>query len=355
MRVMVTGHDGYIGTVLTPMLQARGHEVVGFDSLLYADCALEQEPPRLGRRRDIRDVTPDDLEGVDAVIHLAAISNDPLGDLNPDTTTSINHAGTMRIAKAAKAAGVSRFAFSSSCSIYGAHGDAPLDERAEFLPVTPYGESKVLAERDLTAMADDDFSPTYLRNATAYGASPRIRGDLVVNNLVGYAVTTGEVMLKSDGLPWRPLVHVEDIARAFVAVVEAPRERVHLKAWNVANSSENYQIRQVAEIVEAHVPDCRITFAADAGPDLRNYRVNCDKIAAELPTFQPKWTVADGVAQVHEMYRRCQLTLSDLTGGRTQRIRRVRDLQEAGRLGPDLRWTDRQVAAAEVQPAERSA
>jgi nucleoside-diphosphate-sugar epimerase len=347
MRILVTGHAGYIGTVLVPMFQDAGHDVVGLDSGLFDDCVFGGGIVDIPATKiDVRDVTVEHLEGFDAVVHLAALSNDPLGDLNPGCTFHINHEGSVHMARTAKAAGVPRFLQSSTCSLYGAHGDNFLDEHAEFLPVTPYGQAKVLAERDILALADDDFSPTFLRNATAYGMSPRLRGDLVVNNLTGYALTTGEVFMKSDGTPWRPLVHIRDISAAFLAIAEAERELVHAEAFNVGSTEENYQVRDVAAIVEANVPGSRIALADEAGPDLRNYRVNCDKLASTFPDLTIGWTVERGVQELVDAYRANGLTLEDLTGDRLQRIARIRTLLDAGEIDNELRWQDQHVAAA---------
>ncbi len=339
MRVLVTGHNGYIGSVLVPLLKRAGHETFGVDSDLFAACTFGPEPPEVDcLRMDVRDIESEDLVGFDAVIHLAAVCNDPVGDLNPEATYEINHLASVRVAEKAKEAGVSRFLFSSSCSLYGKAGEEMLDESAEFAPVTPYGHSKVLAERDISRLADDSFSPTFLRNSTAYGVSPRLRVDVVVNNLVGYAHTTGEVLIQSDGTPWRPLVHVEDIAGAFLAVLRAPRELVHDEAFNVGASAENYRIRDLAEIVEEIVPGAHASFAAGGGPDERSYRVDCSKIARALPEFEPHWTVSRGVEQLHGAYVRHGLTFDQFTGSRYLRIGRVRELQEAGRLDDELRW-----------------
>ncbi len=339
MRVLVTGHHGYIGAVLVPMLAEAGHQVIGLDSDLFKNCTygdFEDNVPSI--RKDIRDVEIDDLRGTDAVVHLAGLSNDPLGDLNPDLTMEINHRASVRLAEQAKQAGVQRFIFSSSCSNYGAAGDDILDENSPVNPVTPYGLSKVLVEQDVAKLANAAFSPTFLRNATAYGVSPYLRFDLVLNNLVAWAFTTGEIYMKSDGSPWRPIVHIEDISRAFLAALHAPIGLVHNQVFNVGQTSENYRVLELAEIVAEIVPGCRISFAPGAGPDKRNYRVNCDRIQQVLPEFQPQWSARRGAQELFESYRKHGLALEDFEGPRYKRIAHIKEFLSTGRLDPSLRW-----------------
>lgn len=339
MRVLVAGDRGYIGTVMVPFLRRAGHHVDGFDVGLYEGCDFGVAPEAIGGRppRDIRDAEPADVAGYDAVICLAALSNDPLGHLNPKATFSINHEGTLQLAHAAKQAGVPRFLFASSCSLYGAAGSAAVAEDAEMFPVTPYGETKVLAERDLSLLADDNFSPTYLRNATAYGASPRLRLDIVVNNLTAVAMATGQVRLESDGTPWRPLVHIEDISRAFLAMLEAPRELVHDEAFNVGRSQDNVQVKDIADLVRAAVPGSEVSLAGDAGPDLRNYRVDFSKLAETFPQLALRWRVNDGVNELVEAYTRHGMDYDAFTSPRYVRLRRIRELASASLVDDMLR------------------
>lgn len=338
MRVLVTGHDGYIGTVLVPMLEEAGHEVAGIDSYLFDGCVFgfdSHRPPSLPL--DIRDVAPVHLRDFDAVIHLAGLSNDPLGDLNPEATRDINHRATIRMATTARATGVSRFLFASSCSVYGASAGDLVDEQSAAAPLTAYGESKLLCERDLSSLANGDFSPTSLRLATAYGVSPRLRGDLVVNDLTGHAVTTGKITLVSDGTSWRPLIHVEDIARAFLAVLEADRSATHNEIFNIGSTEENYRIGDVAELVDEVVPSDRVTLSDRGFHDHRSYRVDCDKLVSRLPAARPLWTVKKGIEQLYEAYQRFALRVDDLEGSRYRRLLHIQMLQAAGVLDDDLR------------------
>jgi nucleoside-diphosphate-sugar epimerase len=323
---------------MVDVLARAGHDLTGLDTYLYEGCDFGEDKTVVPAiRKDVRDVVTADLRGFEAVIHLAALSNDPLGCLSDSRTLEINHRASVQLAQAARAAGVPRFLFASSCSLYGAAGgEQMLNEDAAFNPVSAYGLSKVLVEQDVAKLADDGFSPTFFRNATAYGASPRLRADVVVNNLVGVAYTTGEVFIQSDGTPWRPLVHVEDISRAFLAALAAPREVVHNEAFNVGSSQENYQIRDVAEIVREAVVGCSVRYAENGGPDPRCYRVNCDKIEAVLPGFRTEWTVRRGVAELCESFKRVGLTremFSDYV-----RLKRIQELQRENRLDAALRW-----------------
>jgi nucleoside-diphosphate-sugar epimerase len=338
MRVLVTGNLGYIGCILTPLLVDRGYDVGGLDSDLFGICTFHGTVPSVPTlRKDIRDVEASDLSGFDAVIHLAGLSNDPLGDLNPDLTMEVNYRASVRLAELAREAGVRRFLFSSSCSTYGAAGDDLIDESASFNPVTPYGRSKVLAEEGISALATPEFTPVFLRNATAYGLSPRLRFDLVLNNLVAWAYSTGRIYLKSDGTPWRPIVHIEDISRAFIATLEAPVRAVHNRAFNVA--VENFRISEIAAIVGEIVPGCRIDYAEGAGPDKRCYRVNGEYLSRTLPSFSPKWTARRGAIELYDAYRQSAITPDDFEGPRYKRIDHLKMLIQTGRVDETLRST----------------
>jgi nucleoside-diphosphate-sugar epimerase len=349
MKVLVTGSQGYIGTILVPMLIKEGHEVIGLDTDYYQRCTFTGEVPNNDFiKKDIRDVQREDIIDFDAIIHLAGLSNDPLGDYRPKLTEEINEKASVRLATIAKEVGIKRFLFASSCSNYGSAGSDFLDEKAPFNPVTPYGISKVKVEFALLKMADDDFSPTFLRASTAYGVSPRIRFDLVANNLTAWAFTTGKVYLKSDGTPWRPIVHVEDIALAYIAVLHASRDKVHKEAFNVGTTTENYQIKEIAEIVQDIVPNCTVDYAPNSGPDKRCYRVNCDKIARCLHEFKPQWTAKRGIEQLYKEYKKVGFMLDEFEGPKYMRIAHIKSLIDENRLTESLRWKEPNKLAMEV-------
>lgn len=338
MKILVTGNNGYVGTVLTPMLLEAGHEVVGMDINLFDGSRFLPSIPDVETLiQDIRDVEAPDLEGFDVIIHLAGLSNDPLGNYNPKLTNLINHRATVELARLAKSVGVERFLFASSCSNYGAAGNEFLTEQNTFKPVTPYARSKVNAESGLSELADRAFCPVYLRAPTAYGVSPLLRFDLVVNNLTAWAYTTKKVHIKSDGMPWRPVIHVEDIARAYIAALHAPREVVQDQGFNIGLTTENYQVLELAEIVQDVVPDCEIEFAPDAAPDPKCYRVDCNKIAKVLPEFKPQWTARRGIEELYEAYSRAGLRWGEFEGNKYSRIAHLKELVRRGDLTASLR------------------
>jgi len=346
MRVLVTGHKGYIGAVMVPMLQAEGYEVVGLDNDLFERCifgdrSISGDVPDIPYvRKDIRDIEFSDLQGCDAVVHLCALSNDPLGYFNPDVTYDINHKASVRLAKLAKKAGVQRFLFSSSCSVYGDSGADMVSEESKPRPITPYAISKMRTEKDLSRLADSGFSPTFLRSATAYGVSPMLRFDLVLNNLVAWAYTTGIILLKSDGTAWRPIVHIEDISRAFLTVLNAPSDLVHNQVFNVGITEENYRVRELADIVKETVPNSHVEFAKDASPDKRSYRVDFGKIVQTLPEFKPQWNARRGARQLYDAYKKVGITLEQFEGPRYRRITHLENSVNTGRLDKTLRRED---------------
>jgi nucleoside-diphosphate-sugar epimerase len=341
MRVLVTGHHGYIGSVVAPALASAGHGVVGVDAFFYRGCDLYPDEAAIAEiAADVRDLGVADLRGYDAVVHLAALSNDPLGDLDADLTYDVNHRATVALARAAREAGVGRFLFASSCSMYGTAGDDFVTEDAPLRPLTAYAESKVRSEEELSALADDDFSPVYLRCATAFGVSPRQRVDIVVNNLVAWAFTTKQVRILSDGTAWRPLVHVRDIGHAVEAVLAAPRAAIHGEAFNVGANSENYRVREVAELVRQAVPGSTVELGARNDPDPRSYRVDFGKLRRAVPDFQPRWSVADGARELADAYAAAGLTFADFEGPRFTRLKQLQRLRDAGALDAQLRWRD---------------
>ncbi|HEY7052924.1 MAG TPA: SDR family oxidoreductase [Mycobacterium sp.] len=336
MLVLVTGHQGYLGTVMVPILQKEGHDVVGLDSGLFADCVLgsvPKDPPAL--RMDLRDVTCEQLCGFDAVIHLAALSNDPLGALAPQITYAVNHHASVRLARLAKEAGVRRFLYASTCSVYGAAGDELVTENAPLRPLTPYAESKVRVEDDVAALADDYFSPVFLRNATAFGFSPRLRADIVLNNLVAHAVLTGDVRVLSDGTPWRPLVHARDIATAFLTALEAPINKIHCAAYNVGSESNNLTVAQIAQSVVDVVPGAKLLITGETGSDPRSYRVDFSAFRNAMG-FEAAWTVADGAAELYKEYVSAGLTEHDFTEKFT-RLPHLEKLRARGVLDESMR------------------
>ncbi len=340
MRVLLTGHNGYIGSVMLPVLQAAGHDVVGLDTFYFRECTLADGTERAPvLHKDIRDLRSSDLEGFDAVIHLAALCNDPLGDLHADWTYDINHRASVDLARMARDAGVKRYLYASSCSMYGAAGnDDLLSEDAPLRPLTAYAISKVRTEEDVAKLADSSFSPVFMRNATAYGVSPRLRADVVLNNLVCWAHTTGRIRIQSDGTPWRPIVHVLDISRAFAAALTAPREAIHNQAFNVGANGENYQVRELAEIVRATVAGCTVEYAEGAGPDPRSYRVDFSKLMRTFPDFRPQWNASFGAKDLYDALQEAGVTLADFQGRRFIRLAQIRHLLDQGRLDRDLRW-----------------
>jgi nucleoside-diphosphate-sugar epimerase len=340
MNILVTGTDGYIGSVLGPLLIRNGFHVTGLDTGFYRSGWLFNQPGSTYPayiNKDLRHITAGDLKGFDAVVHLAELSNDPLGEINPEITFKINHKGSVRIAQLCKEAGISRFVYASSCSVYGVGNDDHKTEESEVNPQTAYAECKVRVERDVSALADDRFSPTFMRNATAYGPSPRMRFDIVLNNLAGLAWTTKEITMTSDGMPWRPLVHISDISKAVLCALQAPREAVHNQVFNVGDTRENYRVKEIAEIVSAAFPGCRTSFG-DSGGDNRSYRVSFDKINNQLPGFSCDHSAKDGAEELYRIFSRINMSAEVFTDRPYTRLKQLKFLLSTSQLTDDLFW-----------------
>jgi nucleoside-diphosphate-sugar epimerase len=340
VRVLVTGNLGYVGAVLTPLLETAGHTVAGLDVDLYRACSFPAGaalPQVHTRARDVRDVEPADFAGFDAVIHLAGLANEPLGEIDPNLTADVNHRATVRVAECARRAGVGRLLFASSCSVYGASGEGTVDEGSPPQPLTAYGRSKLAAEADLARIASDDFRVVSLRCGTVYGGSPRLRFDLVVNNLVAWACATGKIHLKSDGSAWRPLIHVEDVARVYVALLDAPRSAWADGILNVGIDADNFRIRDLAAMIVEAVPGSEVAFADGAERDRRSYRVSSSRLRCTLPDFKPLWSVGRGASQIAELLARFPVAPDDFEGSTYQRQAHVAARIASGTIGRDLR------------------
>lgn len=342
MNVLVTGTEGYIGAVVPGALFARGHEVLGVDSGFHKAGWLYRNGAALAPKtlaKDIRSLTEADLEGIDAIVHMAELSNDPVGQLNPQITYDINHGGSVHLAELAKNVGIDRFVYTSSCSVYGVAEEELVTEESATNPQTAYAICKTMVERDLAAMADDTFSPVFLRNATAYGASPRMRFDIVINNLSGLAWTEREIRMESDGTPWRPFVHIRDIAKAIACALDAPREIVHNEIFNVGSSTANYQVRDIAGIVASEFPGCELTLAAGGGPDNRSYRVSFDKINGTLPGFSCDWDAEKGAHELHKVFEQISMTEDDFTWRGFTRLKQIQYLLRTAQIDDRFFWT----------------
>jgi len=340
-KIIVTGHNGFIGSLLVPLLVKKGYEVIGIDTNYFGkECEFYSKTNEIKEiKKDIRKITEKDIEGAYAICHLAALSNDPIGDINPELTYAINYKASLRLAKIAKTVGVEKFIYSSSCSLYGvSNSTKALTEKADFNPVTAYAKSKVKSEKDIYPLSDNNFSVTFLRNATAYGISPKLRLDLVVNNLIGWAITTGKINILSDGTPWRPLIHAEDIARAFIAVIESPQEKVNKQSFNVGINSENYQIKDIAYIIKEVMPECEVTIDTENAVDSRSYKVNFDKIKRVLPNFEPKYDLKKGIEEIITAYKKYEMDTEKFNSRYFIRLKQIKYLMNNNKIDKKLYW-----------------